>query len=79
LETQESASFLKKKQKISDSRGICHGQRQTLQGIKVFLLLFVHKKKCFLSFPNSLLEKQPEPGLSVPGRRGASCPLVPDL
>jgi hypothetical protein len=41
---------LKKKQKTSDSCGIGGGQRQMLQLIKVFLLLFVHKKKDLLRF-----------------------------
>jgi hypothetical protein len=36
--------------KTFDSCGICHGQRQMLQAIKVFLLLFVHKKKSLLRF-----------------------------
>jgi hypothetical protein len=42
--------FEKKKQKTFDSCGIDHGQRQMLQGIKIFLLLFVYKKKGLLGF-----------------------------
>jgi hypothetical protein len=56
-ETEKSASFLKKRSKKRlIPRGIHHDQRQMLQGIKVFLLLFVHKKKRLLAFafPNRL-------------------------
>jgi len=44
--------FEKKKQKTFDTCGLGDDRRQMLRVIKVFLLLFVHKKKCLLCFSN---------------------------
>jgi hypothetical protein len=43
--------FKKEPKNFCSPSGVCGTAATTSMGIKVFLLLFVHKKKSFLAFP----------------------------